>query len=241
MENYRKIRPSKWNTRVPTQLGVETFDVAVDFGCGGHPRNPFGAKNLVGVDVFERAPFPTTSSLDYRQVNSSGKLPFENSSVDVLTAFDVLEHIPRQSGNSYHNPFIESMNEIHRALRPGGFFLAVTPCFPSGAAFQDPTHVNIITPVTHMYFSDDSWAKSLGYGFTGEFESVSIGWYDWNKSFLDFSKVGHSTTFNASKYQLLRRIFAEFLFLVRLSTFGWLRKPSHFMWVFRKPLEKNLL
>ena len=60
------------------------------------------------------------------------------------------------------------MSEISLVLRPGGMLYAVTPCYPSREAFQDPTHVNIITDRTHLYFCGD---EPLGrmYGFTDRF------------------------------------------------------------------------
>lgn len=61
------------------------------------------------------------------------------------------------------------MNEVHRALKPGGIFLSRTPFYPISSAFTDPTHVNVITANTFpMYFDDKhTWAKM--YGFKGRF------------------------------------------------------------------------
>lgn len=72
------------------------------------------------------------------------------------------------------------MSDIWRVLKPGGIFYARTPAYPSAAAFQDPTHVNIITDQTISYFARrpaldgslvDPWGLDLGkrYGFKGEF------------------------------------------------------------------------
>lgn len=236
MNRKKTIKPSKWNNRIPSQLESQHFSLVVDFGCGSNPRNPFNAKKLVGLDVFSSPPFKESTGLSYLQVNPEGKLPFQDCSVDALTAFDVLEHLPRQSGSSYYNPFIEAMNEIHRVLKPGGLLLAVTPCFPSGAAFQDPTHVNIITPKTHKYFSGDVWARALGYGFLGEFVSVTTGWYDWENSFIDLSKATQNLGSNGEpKHSLANRSMSALMTVLIKSTFGWLRRPSHFMWVLRKP------
>jgi SAM-dependent methyltransferase len=255
MKKSAPIHPKNWNKGVPAKLEPNCFDMVVDFGCGSRPRNPLKAKQVVGLDVFENPPFRVNSELSYMQVSADGRLPFENSSVDALTAFDVLEHIPRQSGYSHVNPFIEIMNEIHRVLRPGGLFLAITPSFPSGAAFQDPTHVNIISPETHKYFSDEVWGRSLGYGFRGEFVSVSIGWYDWPGSYIDLAIVDFQASKLSSrvaesndqkvKISFQRRIISLLLtatkevsllisLLMKKTSFRLLRKPSHFMWVLRK-------
>jgi hypothetical protein len=79
------------------------------------------------------------------------------------------------------------MNEIWRILKPNGIFLARTPAYPSAAAFQDPTHVNIITDQTVSYFAKrpcpdgsliDPWGLPLGktYGFKGEFVLIKQWW-----------------------------------------------------------------
>jgi SAM-dependent methyltransferase len=255
VKRYGLIQPKKWNNGLPRNLEPRDFELVVDFGCGSRPRNPLKAKKIVGLDVFGDPPFLTSDKLSYMKVSADGKLPFENSSVDALTAFDVLEHIPRQSGYSHTNPFIEIMNEIHRVLRPGGLFLAVTPSFPSSAAFQDPTHVNIISPETHKYFSDDVWGRSLGYGFRGEFVSVSIGWYDWPGSFIDLAVVESqvapaSSGAMESKNRKIKITFPKRIrellltstkeasllisVLIKRSSFRFLRKPTHYMWVMRK-------
>jgi SAM-dependent methyltransferase len=67
------------------------------------------------------------------------------------------------------------MNEVHRVLKHGGRFYAVTPAFPSASAFHDPTHVNFITSGTADYFCGE---QALGrmYGFNGNFEKKRNDW-----------------------------------------------------------------
>ncbi len=146
----------------------------LDIGCGDVPRNPYHCKNLFAVDT--RALNNLKSNAEqftYRQSNFAiDPLPFESQFFDSVSAFDVIEHIPRQlyigdRGMVY--PFINLMNEIHRVLKPGGVFLATTPGFPRQEAFQDPTHVNIITLNTALYFNSESPLAAM-YGFTGAFE-----------------------------------------------------------------------
>jgi len=147
----------------------------LDLGCGLSPRNPYGANESFGCDIRE------IDSLDdlgftYRKANLIEEpIPYEDDFFDSVSAFDFIEHIPRQSfttSKGHCNPFIDLMNEIYRVLRPGGVFLAITPAYPNVSAFTDPTHVNIITEHTHEYFCG---TEPMGrvYGFTGKFEALT--------------------------------------------------------------------
>ncbi len=106
-----------------------------------------------------------------------GVLPFDSNSFDYVTAFDVLEHIQRIStvDGEARFPFVRLMNEIFRVLKPGGVFFNIQPCFPSKEAFQDPTHVNIMTEDTlSLYFCEPAWARI--YGYEGSFVMLEEGW-----------------------------------------------------------------
>lgn len=148
----------------------------LDLGCGARPRNPFKHELVFGLDVVPQplSPFPVTVAnlaLD--------PIPFNSNEFDSISAFDFIEHVPRQihclSTKSYRLPFIELMNEVHRVLKPNGKFYALTPAFPNAQAFQDPTHVNIITDSTHRYFCGDSPIAKM-YGFNGQFEALRCEW-----------------------------------------------------------------
>lgn len=145
----------------------------LDLGCGPAIKNPFGAAELCGVDI--RADLDRS----VRQANLALEpIPFDADSFDYCTAFDFIEHVPRilAVGQATRFAFLELMNEVHRVLKPGGLFLHRTPAYPAKQAFQDPTHVNIITEETFpMYFCDPhNWAA--GYGFAGRFELVDQKW-----------------------------------------------------------------
>ena len=113
----------------------------LDLGCANRPRNPYECDLVYGVDVFE-----DTSKNIKRADLVLEPIPFDSNFFDFVTAFDLIEHIPRLIYSpSRRLPFIELMNEIYRVLKMDGFFYSVTPAFPSAAAFIDPTHVNFIS------------------------------------------------------------------------------------------------
>jgi SAM-dependent methyltransferase len=78
------------------------------------------ADEPVGV---ESDPVPLRMSaergLDVRE-GRADSLPFPDESVDVLTAFDVLEHVPDD---------VAGVREFHRVLRPGGSAVVSVPAY----------------------------------------------------------------------------------------------------------------
>jgi hypothetical protein len=98
-----------------------------------------------------------------------------------MTAFDLLEHIPRvlnagSDGHGVRFPFVDLMSELHRCLKQGGIFFSSTPSFPWPMAFQDPTHVNIMTEDTlRNYFCGLAHPAAI-YGFCGRFNRSASAW-----------------------------------------------------------------
>jgi len=160
------------------------YTSSLDLGSGPNPKNPFNSKEIFGID-FRENPDNNVFFSDL----SKGKLPFENEKFDYVTAYDLLEHIPRFSDKDSSFPLILLFNEIYRVLKKDGIFFSMQPVFPSPSAFQDPTHVNIMTEETiEYYFCNKAWARI--YGFNGTFELLNDGWIK-DKYFCFIKKIGN--------------------------------------------------
>jgi SAM-dependent methyltransferase len=255
---------TKWQKEIPEKysLSGEVNAIHVDLGCGNLPRNPLKAGKVIGLDVSSEPPFPVQiGTIEYLQVSPGGRLPFESNQIHSVSAFDFLEHIPRSDrtpAGEFTNPFINIMNEIYRILKPGGIFLALTPCYPSPAAFIDPTHVNFIGETTHFYFSGPNHAKVKNYGFTGDFICIEAAWSDdvgviWG-TYVNLDQptelgagakpelgAGAKPELGAgvklNRYiEILRSLRRKFLFKLRKPLIGH-SGETHFLWVLQKPYE----
>jgi SAM-dependent methyltransferase len=142
----------------------------LDLGCGASPRNPFHAKHIYAIDMAQRKD-SDLNNIKFVSANLAlDNIPFPDDYFDSVSAYDFLEHIPRllHADQETFFPFIRLMSEVHRVLKPGGAFYAITPLYPKESAFVDPTHVNFISKDTYKYFTEPHvWAEM--YGFTGTF------------------------------------------------------------------------
>lgn len=148
----------------------------LDLGCGVQPRNPFQAEFVHGVDIRGNAGHHVISADLFNQ-----PIPYGNDSFDFVTAYDFIEHVPRTACENGETrfPFIQLMDEIWRILKPGGLFLSHTPAYPSQQAFQDPTHVNIISEHTFpIYFCFRQNQPPLAgmYGLRSSFNLITQKW-----------------------------------------------------------------
>jgi SAM-dependent methyltransferase len=95
-------------------------------------------------------------------------IPFRDQTLGFIFAFDVLEHLQDPEA---------ALNDAHRVLKPGGYFIAAVPNLEGlGArvkgdgwiAAQDPTHVSILHPCHWQELFRDSGfeIERLGADFT---------------------------------------------------------------------------
>lgn len=147
-------------------------DRHLDLGCGERPRNPYERGQLCGVDI--RMPEAAIAH-EHRVANLVLEpIPYADDSFASVSAYDFIEHVPRlfpdgRGGTLF--PFVRLMDEIWRVLAPGGRLYALTPAYPHPEAFVDPTHVNIVTERTHLYFCGVE-PQARMYGFRGRFEPL---------------------------------------------------------------------
>ena len=78
--------------------------------------------------------------------------PFEDNSVSVIRADDVLEHLK--------DP-IHTMKEAYRVLKPYGWMIGQVPSTDGRGAFQDPTHKSFFNENSFYYYTDTRWAQYI--------------------------------------------------------------------------------
>lgn len=110
------------------------------------------AKEITSVDVEEKALKVLKKNLPrVKTVKAfSHKLPFQNGEFDVVTFFDVIEHIPV----GYE---LASILEISRVLKKGGYLFLATPSKNFLSCFFDPAYFL----AGHRHYTKDSLVSML--------------------------------------------------------------------------------
>jgi SAM-dependent methyltransferase len=228
--------------QVSTPISHGANSIHVDLGAGSIPRNPLGAEKVLATDYQSSDKY--VSDVERIQCDLTRPLPFEDNTIDSFSAYDLLEHIPRweRESEEISFPFINLMNEIHRALKPGGLLIAVTPAFPSPAAFQDPTHVNIITVDTADYFcGEKAGARTLGYGFDGFFRKIQNTWMRGPSAWEQNSWLNTPSSEFLKNNSLYLDVSQIPRFIVRTFRVLRNRKPTHLLWIFQKLDQKETI
>ena len=155
--------------------------LCLDLGSGPIPYCLPNISNaeIVGIDINFKNNHVIKRDLFLKNI------PFKDSTFDIVTAMDFLEHVPRLLAfkKKVIYPFINLMNEVYRVLKTNSKFVIQFPYSDNLNDFYlDPTHVNPLSEDTlSLYFCKDDtrsisdpWAKALGYGFNGCFEFTNI-------------------------------------------------------------------
>lgn len=131
-------------TQVANLTGIQAGDHLLDVGSGYGSFVIACRKQgvqAVGIDI---APFdldyarqrwardygsPPADQV-YMQMNAQ-LMTFPDGCFDVVTAWNVLEHVP---------DYMQMLREVHRVLKPGGFFIGVAPNY---LAFRQEAHYHV--------------------------------------------------------------------------------------------------
>jgi SAM-dependent methyltransferase len=150
--------------RLVDEIRARGERVVADLGCG------FRKEGNVGIDTrAEGTAADLICNLGFEP------LPLDDACVDEVFCRDFLEHVPkavyseRTGGLLY--PVITLVNEVWRVLKPGGFFVSQTPCYPHAEVFQDPTHLSVWTTESMAYFCGKYPVASV-YGIEATFEML---------------------------------------------------------------------
>ncbi len=96
----------------------------LDVGCGTGLNLQYLGRygDAQGVDMSPEAlDFCLQRGVESVVLHTAERLPFKDSTFDLVTAFDVIEHIEDD---------LSALAEFHRILKPGGHLLVYTPALP---------------------------------------------------------------------------------------------------------------
>lgn len=115
------------------KTGISRDATVVDIGTGTGANlrllTQMGFVDVTGIDPSEHAAhWCAEKNLGNVRTGDIRALPLTDSSVDLLLATDVIEHV---------NEDDQAVAEIRRVLRPGGTALITVPAFPSLWGLQD--------------------------------------------------------------------------------------------------------
>lgn len=140
--------------------------IIVDIGAGwGHcliPLKTIGYKRLIAIDI-DTSASEKLEKEGIQFINSDiekEKLPFQNSTIDVVLSFFVIAHLKDPTN---------FLGETFRVLREGGIFIIVTPDWRKQykTFWRDHTHVHpydkiSIRRLLRCFKFDIVWIKSFG-------------------------------------------------------------------------------
>lgn len=142
-------------------------------GCGSsrlkklHQQGRSDWTGLVAIDIEPRHKPDLVHDIN-------DPLPFADSSVDEIHAYEVLEHCGRQGDYKF---FFAQWNDFWRVLKPGGMFFGTVPTPSSPWAWGDPSHTRVIPKESFVFLSQPNYAQ-VGVTPMSDFRSLYRGDFD---------------------------------------------------------------
>lgn len=124
-EGLRAVRDARYRLEpylapfadFPSGRGRDVLEIGTGMGCDHRQWALAGPRSLKGIDLTQRAVAFTREHLALESLSSdlrvadAERLPFEDSSFDIVYSWGVLHHSPDTP---------RAFREVHRVLRPGG-------------------------------------------------------------------------------------------------------------------------
>lgn len=157
---------------LPEMKSARIADLASGNGSMLYFLKQRGYTNLAGTDVSpEQVALSRQVVPDVRQQDAVTFLKDQPNSFDLLTGFDVIEHLSKDEA-------LEFLDACYAALKPGGRLILQTPNAESPWGTQlryaDPTHENAFTP--------DSLRRIMNLCGFADVESRELGPVPWEYS-----------------------------------------------------------
>jgi 2-polyprenyl-3-methyl-5-hydroxy-6-metoxy-1,4-benzoquinol methylase len=137
MTHAEHVARYRWAAQVAE--GRDVLDAGCGVGFGAHVLHAAGARRVAGVDAFAGAVVEAREQaqpgLEFI-VGDVRELPFGEHEFDLVTCFEVIEHVAEQE---------RLLDELARVLRPGGLLAISTP-IPGAIALRNPHHVAELDP-----------------------------------------------------------------------------------------------
>lgn len=121
----RKMSHRHYINAISKFISPKTSPSLLDIGCGTgsflfHCERKFGFAKLHGLEYDDRLVEQAIKNLSRAKISQGNaeKLPYEDYSFDVVTSFQVIEHVSEPS---------VMLSEIKRILKPDGILLLTTP------------------------------------------------------------------------------------------------------------------
>lgn len=137
--------------------GKRVVDVAAGVGYGTAILAAAGAASVVGADIsgewlrYARRRHVPSPRLHFVQADAQ-RLPASDGSVQLLTSFETLEHVP---------DWRLFLNEIKRVLRPGGVLVLSTPNRMVVSGGREPP----LNPFHRKEFDPEELRREMGHRF----------------------------------------------------------------------------